>query len=84
MRIQFCYNGDFNGHPNVIATFDVAEMPTDEQCKAIEAEINDVMDDWAEENDDDFEEFDYWEVCHNVCKKHLKLIDNPVVKTIYL
>ena len=84
MRIQFCYNGDFNGHPNVIATFDVAEAPTDEQCKAIEDEIYKAMDKWEEENDGDYEEFDYWQVCHDVCEKHLKLVNNAVVKTFYL
>ena len=83
MKIQFCTNGDFNGYPNIVAEFDVAEAPTDEQCRAIEADVSAAMDAWEEENDD-FAEFDGWQVCHDACEKHLKLIDNPVVRTIYI
>ena len=79
MRIQFSprYSEE------IIADFDVAEEPTDEQCKKVEDEIYDAMNEWAQ-NDEDLDEFDYWEACHDACEKHLKLVDNPVVKTIYL
>ena len=83
MKIQFCVNGDLNGYPNVVAEFDVAEVPTDEQCKAVEEEIEAAMNAWEEENDD-FEEFDTYQVCRDACEKHLKLIDNPTVHTFYI
>lgn len=85
MKIQFCYNCVDPRYGNdVIANFDVAEMPTDEQCKAIEDEICDAMDKWDEENDGDFAEFDYLDVCYEAARKHLKIVENRVVKTFYL
>ena len=52
MKIQFekltLYDSD------IIAEFDVAEEPTEEQYKAIEDEIFKVIDKWDEENDADF------------------------------
>ena len=85
MKIQFC-NERFDPRfkDDVVAEFDVAEEPTDEQCKAIEDEIFEVMDNWYEESDNDFREFDYWGVCYAAVKKHLKIIENQVVKTFYL
>ena len=83
MRIQFCCNGNFNGSPNVIAEFNVAEIPTEEECRAIKDEIFDAMDSWEKDNDD-FSELDMYDVCYNACKKHLKLIESPVVKTFYI
>lgn len=80
MKIQFCYNCVGN---DVIAEFDVAEMPTEEQCKAIEDEIYEVMDKWEEETGD-FDGFDYWGVCYEAARKYLKIVQNPVVKTFYL
>lgn len=44
MRIQFCANGYFNGYSNVIAEFNVMEVPTNEECEAIENEIYEAMD----------------------------------------
>lgn len=85
MKIQFCrelFDPRFND--DVIATFDVAEEPTDEQCKAIEDEIFEAIDKWYEENDGDMSEFDYWGVCFEAARKHLKIVDNPVVHTFYL
>lgn len=85
MKIQFCYNCiDSRFDNDVIAEFDVAEMPTEEQCKAIEDEIYEVMDKWEEDNDGDFDGFDYWGVCYEAVMKHLKIVQNPVVKTFYL
>ena len=42
------------------------------------------MDKWAEENDDDFAEFDFWQVCYDTAIKHIHIINNPVVKTFYI
>lgn len=85
MKIQFCYNCvDPRFGNDVIAEFDVTEVPTEEQCKAIEDEIFDVVDKWSEENDDDFSEFDYWGVCYEAARKHLKIVENRVVKTFYV
>ena len=80
MKIQFCHNVT----ADTIVEFDVSEVPTKEQCEAIEDEIYEAMNKWAEENDDDFKEFDYWQVCHNAVIKHVHLIRNPVVKTFYI
>lgn len=84
MKIQFCTNNYFNGYPDVVAEFDVAEEPTKEQCKAIDNEIFEAMDRWDEENDGDFSEFDYWGVCYEAARKHLKIVENRVVRTFYL
>lgn len=84
MKIQFCFNRDFDSDNNVIAEFDVAEMPTEGQCEAIEEYIYNEIDKWYEENDGDFAEFDYWWVCREAARKNLELVNNPVVKTFYL
>jgi hypothetical protein len=84
MKVQFCYESASPTWSNdIVAEFDVAEMPTDEQCKAIEDEVYDKMNKWDEEHDD-FIAFDYWNVCYQAVKKHLKIVDNQVVKTFYL
>ena len=80
MRIQFCHNAT----EDFIAEFEVTEVPTTEECEAIENEIYDAMDKWAEENDGNFEEFDFWKVCYNAAIKHIHIINNPVVKTFYI
>ena len=85
MKKQFCrelFDPRFND--DVIAEFDVAEEPTREQCGAIGDEIFEAVDNWYEENNGDMSEFDYWGVCFEAVKKHLKIVDNPVVKTFYL
>ena len=84
MRIQFCANGYFNGYSNVIAEFNVMEVPTNEECEAIENEILEAMGKWAEENNDDFEEFDFWEACYDAAIKHIHIINNSVVKTFHI
>ena len=84
MKIQFCFNVNCNGGNDIIAEFDVAEVPTEEQCEAVEEYINDEMNKWDEENDGDFAEFDYWWVCREAARKNLELEANPVVKTFYL
>lgn len=80
MRIQFCHNAT----EDFVAEFEVTEVPTNAECEAIENEILEAMSKWAEENDDDFEEFDFWEACHDATIKHIHIIDNPVVKTFYI
>lgn len=80
MRIQFCHNAT----EDFVAEFEVREVPTKEECEAIENEIYEAMDKWAEENDDDFEEFDFWKACYDAAIKHIHIINNPVVKTFYI
>lgn len=84
MKVQFCFNGDFNGWPRVVAEFDVAEEPTEEQCKAVEDYIFNEQEKWDEENDGDFAEFDHWEVCCDAAVKYLNIVENEVVKTFYI
>ena len=84
MKVQFCFNCVGPRTNDLIAEFEVAEAPTEEQCKAIEDYIFDEMDKWEEENEGDFAEFDYWTVCLEAASRNLKLVDNPVVKTFYL
>lgn len=80
MKIQFCYNCS----NDIIAEFDVAEIPTEEQYKAIEDEVYEAIDKWDEENDGDFEEFDYWGVCYEAVRKNVKIVENRVIRTFYL
>lgn len=81
MKIQFIKPYSYD---DVIAEFEIADEPTNEQCEAIEYEIFKAIDDWYEENNGDMNEFDYWVVCLEAARKHLKIVDNPVVKTFYL
>ena len=84
MKIQFCkecFDPMWSG--SLYAEFDVAEEPTKEQCDAIEDEIFEAMGKYELENGD-YEGFDYWGACFEAARKHLKLIDNPVVHTFYL
>ena len=83
MKIQFCFNGNVNGGLDIVAEFDVAEVPTEKQCKLIDEYILEVFNRWEDE-DDDVEEFDYWGLCFEAARKYLKLVPNPVVKTFYL
>ena len=80
MRIQFCHNAT----EDFVAEFEVTEVPTNAECEAIENEILEAMSKWAEENDNDFEEFDFWEACYDAAIKHIHIINNPVVKIFYL
>ena len=85
MKVQFCYNLVDPAFGNdVIAEFDVAEEPTEEQCKAIQEYIDSKVDEWYEENGMDFSDFDHWAVCYEAARRNLKLVDNAVVKTFYL
>lgn len=84
MKVQFCFNGYMVGGIETLCEFDVAKEPTEEQCNAVEEYISEAINNWSEENDDDFAEFDWWNVCYEAANKHLDLVLNPVVKTFYL
>lgn len=79
MRLQFVLG------TNVENTIDieVAEVPTEEQARAIEDEVCSKMDEWEEENGD-FAEFDYYMCCYEAVEKHMRIAENPIVKTIYI
>ena len=79
MRIQFCHNAT----EDFIAEFEVTEAPTEEDCESIENAIYEAMDKWEEENGD-FAEFDFWQVCHDAAINHIHITDSPVVKTFYI
>lgn len=80
MRIQFVINND---QSNVVADFDVERIPTPEEVKGITSQIQDEMDEY-EAQYGDFEDFDYYSACSCAVQKHLKVIHNPVVRTIYI
>lgn len=92
MKVRFYCSENFKYNdrtflelPCTVAEFDVAEMPTEEQCKAIYNEIHEAIAKWDKDNDRvDFDEFDYWSVCFQVAKKYLKILPEPIVKTVYL
>lgn len=79
MRIQFCHNCS----QDFVAEFEVYEVPTKEECKAIEDEIYEKMDKWELEHGD-FEEFPWWKCCYDAARKHIHIKNNPVVKTFYI
>lgn len=64
MRIQFVLGTDMENTVDI----EVAEVPTEEQVKAIEDEIFNTMDKWEEENGD-FSEFDYYMCCYDAVQK---------------
>ena len=79
MRIQFVLGTNVENTIDI----DVAEIPTEEQTKAIEDDIYKVMDKWEVENGD-FAEFDYYMCIYEAVEKHIQIAENPIVKTIYL
>ena len=80
MKIQFCREYS----TEIVAEFDVEAAPTKEQIEAIEEYIFEAKEQWEEENDGDFTDFDYWEVCCDAVVKYLKIVKNEVVKTFYI
>lgn len=90
MKIRFCANQHYALNPeeeyaDVYAEFDVAEVPTKEQCSSMEDYIADAMEKYSDENDGDFCDFNYFACCKEACIKHgVKIVDNPVVATIYI
>ena len=79
MRIQFVLGTDMENTVDI----EVAEVPTEEQAKAIEDEIFNTMDNWEEENGD-FSEFDYYMCCFEAVQKHIHTAENRIVRTIYI
>ena len=79
MRIQLVLGTDMENTVDI----EVAEVPTEEQAKAIEDEIFNTMDKWEEENGD-FSEFDYYMCCYDAVQKHMSIAENRVVRTIYI
>ena len=79
MRIQFVLGTNVENTIDI----DVAEIPTEEQTKAIEDDIYKVMDEWEEENGD-FAEFDYYICCFEAVQKHIHTAENRIVRTIYI
>lgn len=79
MRIQFVLGTDMENTVDI----EVAEVPTEEQAKAIEDEIFNAMDKWEEENGD-FAEFDYYMCCFEAVQKHIHTAENRIVQTIYI
>ena len=80
MRVQFVFG------TNVENTIDieVAEVPTEEQAKAIEDEIYNTINEWEEENGNYFEDFDFYRCCYNAVQKYMHTAENRVVKTFYI
>ena len=79
MRIQFVLGMDVENTIDI----DIAEIPTEEQAKAIEDDIYSVMDKWEQEHGD-FAEFDYYMCIYEAVEKHIQIAENPIVKTIYI
>ena len=79
MRIQFVFNMDICNTVDI----DVAEVPTDEEAKAIEEEVCAAMDAWEEEYGD-CAEFDFYKACFDAVIRHTHIAYNPVVRTIYI
>ena len=80
MKLQFVFG------VNVENTIDieVADIPTKEQAEAIENEIYKTVDEWEEENGNNFTDFDFYMCCYNAVQKHIHTKENRVIKTIYI
>ena len=79
MRIQFCRKYS----DKVVAEFEVATVPTREQCEAIEDELYALVGKWEDKNGEDIDDYDFWKCCHNALNHHIPIGENPVVKTFY-
>ena len=80
MRIQFVLGTDVENTIDI----EVAEVPTEEQAKAIEEDIYKVMDEWEQEHGNYFADFDFYMCCYNAVQKHIHTKENRVVKTFYI
>ena len=76
MKVQFCINNYFEDCKEVVAEFEVREVPTGAQVTAIYDDIKAII------NNGDA--LDYKSVCEYVAKKHLNIVDSPVVLTFYV
>ena len=79
MRIQV-WSDHFN---DKIADFDVMETPTKELCELIQNEIDEAIEELETEQEWEFDEDEYWNICYQVVNRYLTIIHNPVVWTIY-
>lgn len=80
MKVQFCINNYFDGCAEVFAEFEVSELPTGEQINAVYDDIRAIVGD-----DEGLKLFgEYKEICEYVAKKHLKVVESPVVLTFYV
>lgn len=79
MRLQFVINNDIYNTIDI----DVLRKPTEEESRAIENEIYDIMDLYEEENGG-FSAFDYYDCVYSVVEKYVPLAENEVVKTFYI
>lgn len=66
-----------------IADFDIVEEPTKEICELIQDEIDEEIEELEEEQEWEFDADEYWNICYQVVNRHLTIIDNPVIRTIY-
>lgn len=76
MKIQFCINNYFEEHAEVVAEFEVSEVPTGEQINAVYDDIRAIV--------GSGDALDYKSVCEYVAMKHLKVVESPVVLTFYV
>ena len=76
MKVQFCIDNYFIGCKEVVAEFEVSESPTGEQINAVYNDIRALV--------DKGDALDYKSVCEYVAKKHLNIVDSPVVLTFYV
>lgn len=80
MKVQFCINNYFEDKAEAFAEFEVSEAPTGEQINAIYEDIRAITGD-----DEGVKLFgDYKGICEYVARKHLKIIESPVVATFYV
>lgn len=80
MRIQFVFGTDVENTIDI----DVLEPPTKEQAEAIENEVYNTIDNWEEENGNDFADFDYYMCCYEAVEKYMQIAENRIVRTIYI
>ena len=76
MKVQFCINNYFEDRKEVVAEFDVIEMPNGEQINAIYDEIRTLV--------GNGDSSDYQSVCEYVARKYLKIAESHAVLTLYV
>jgi hypothetical protein len=78
MKIQFVY-----GNYEYVESFDVVNVPTEEESEMIQADIWNEIDKHNEEYGD-LTDFAFWQCCSKVVLKYLSPVSNRVVKTFYI
>lgn len=70
--------------PGIYAEFDVAEIPTDEQCNEVQEYIFNKAEKWRSKRGD-ISGFDFVQCCKNACKAcGIEIIENPSEVTFYI